>query len=218
MGPILQSVRDLFAAGGWAMWPLLALSLLGAALSVERLLFWITTDRPGRRRFLQQLTSRLRSGDAPGARALIARDGSVYARVAEGLLDRTPSDAAALELVESVRPVIDRFTTTLSTIITAAPLLGILGTVTGIIESFQLLGASGSESAVNVADPAQVASGIAEALVTTAFGLLVATAVLFPFAWARGAAERCLGRLETLAAAAMQGRERVKPNRNDARD
>ncbi len=207
MARLLQAVQELFAAGGWAMWPLLALSLIGAALSVERLLFWIATDRPGRRRFLDQLTHRLRAGDVPAARALIARDSSVYARVAEGLLERTASDAAALEMVESVRPMIERFSGTLSTIITAAPLLGILGTVTGIIESFQLLGAAGGDPSVDVSDPAQVATGIAEALVTTAFGLVVATAILFPFAWARGASERCLGRLESLAAAAIQGRE-----------
>jgi biopolymer transport protein ExbB len=63
----------------------------------------------------------------------------------------------------------------LDTIITMAPMLGILGTVTGIIKSFNLLGT------VGVADPRAATSGLAEALITTAAGLIVALATLVPF-------------------------------------
>ena len=62
----------------------------------------------------------------------------------------------------------------LDTIITLAPMLGILGTVTGIIQSFDLLGSSGVE------DPTGVTAGIAEALITTAAGLLIALAAVIP--------------------------------------
>jgi biopolymer transport protein ExbB len=70
----------------------------------------------------------------------------------------------------------DRFMASLSTIITAAPMLGILGTVTGIITSFDLL--SGGQAMV---DPRAVSGGISEALVATASGLVVALISLFPF-------------------------------------
>ena len=68
-----------------------------------------------------------------------------------------------------------RFMGVLDTMITVAPLLGIFGTVLGIIDSFQILGAAG------IADPRAVTGGIAQALITTAFGLSIAILSVFPF-------------------------------------
>ena len=201
MGGAIDTIGDLITRGGWVMWPLLVLSLISATLCVERILFWVTTHKPGRGAWVNQLAGRLRVGDTVGARAILAGDSSLYAQAASQLIDREPSEEAALEAVENVRPAIERFSTTLSTIITAAPLLGILGTVTGVIASFRVLGASGEA----VTDPAKVADGIAEALITTAFGLVVAMATLFPYAAFRTAADRCFSRLEVIAAAGIQG-------------
>ncbi|MEM7622209.1 MAG: MotA/TolQ/ExbB proton channel family protein, partial [Planctomycetota bacterium] len=89
------------------------------------------------------------------------------------------------------------------TIITAAPMLGILGTVTGIIRSFSLLG---GEAAVT--DPAAIAAGIGEALFTTAFGLTVALITLFPHAAFRSQADRCLARFEVLASTVIESTSR----------
>ncbi len=197
-----DTLREIFERGGWVMWPLFALSLVSLALSVERLLFWGSTHRPGRAAWLDRLSDRLRVGDWTSARAISAKDSTVYGRVIARLLARTPTDAAVFELIELERPRIERFALVLSTIITASPLLGILGTVLGIIDSFQLLGAAGDNP---ISDPTQVAGGIARALVTTAFGLVVSAFTLFPYAFARASASRCLGRLEALGAAAIQG-------------
>ncbi len=90
----------------------------------------------------------------------------------------------------------------MSTIITAAPLLGILGTVIGIIRSFRILGAP---SEGQLTDPSAVSAGIAEALLTTALGLIVALVTLFPYMIFRANMERALGRLESVIAAAQQG-------------
>ena len=199
----METARTIFERGGWVMWPLLSLSVVSVALSAERLLYWASVHRPGRGRWLRALAGRLRAGDAPGARAMVARDRSVYSRVAEALLDRPAGDAAAVEIIEAQRPEIERFSVALSTIITAAPLLGILGTVLGIIDSFQILGAAAGGP---VADPSLVADGIAKALITTAFGLIISAFTLFPYAMARASASRCLGRLESLAAAAIQAK------------
>jgi len=212
--PITSTLQTVFESGGWVMWPLLALSVLSVGLSVERILFWSVTHRPGRRRWLASLGAALRRGDASSVRAVCARDGSVYSAVAQGLMDREHIDAALVEFVEQERPRIERFSGVLSTIVTAAPLLGILGTVTGIIESFRLLGAGGA-GAAPVTDPSAVASGIAEALITTAFGLVVALVTLFPYVAFRASINRCLGRIEALGASAIEGRNRAAKPRHD---
>lgn len=80
-------------------------------------------------------------------------------------------ESAAAEEIKRMR----RFTTVLDTMITVAPLLGIFGTVIGIITSFELLGASGIEH------PQAVTAGIAQALITTAAGLGIAILSVFPF-------------------------------------
>lgn len=197
-----ETAREIFERGGWVMWPLLVFSVVSVALSLERSFFWMATHRPGRTNWLDRLADRLRVGDWPAARAITAKDGSVYGRVTAKLLDRSPTEATLIELIELERPKIERFGLALSTIITAAPLIGILGTVLGIIDSFQLLGGNGGGP---ISDPTLVAGGIAKALITTAFGLIVSAFTLFPYAMLRANASRSIGRLEALGAAAIQG-------------
>ena len=105
-----------------------------------------------------------------------------------------------MQAVDSIRSGLDRYMVVLSTIITAAPLLGILGTVIGIIQSFQLLGSQST-----LTDPREVAGGIASALITTAFGLIVALVTLSPYMIFKAQSSNALGRLETLIAAAQSG-------------
>jgi len=201
MQDALSAIGDLMRTGGWVMWPLAAMSLVALTLSAERLIFWTAAHRPGTTRWLARLAEALRAGKTDNARGLCDASGSFYARFTARLIDRGRAPAAALELIEELRPALERFGPALSTIITAAPLLGILGTVTGIIESFQLLGEGGPA----VSDPAQIAGGIAEALLTTASGLVVAVVALFPYALHRASLRRAMSRLEMIAAAAEQG-------------
>ncbi|MHC4945894.1 MAG: MotA/TolQ/ExbB proton channel family protein, partial [Planctomycetota bacterium] len=86
-----------------------------------------------------------------------------------------------------------RFMMVLDTIITLAPLLGILGTVMGIIDSFDLLGQKGAR------DPMAVTGGIARALITTATGLGIAILTLIPYNFFRAAIERRLNAIEEVA-------------------
>ncbi|MCA9305257.1 MAG: MotA/TolQ/ExbB proton channel family protein [Phycisphaerales bacterium] len=187
----------LFEKGGPVMWPLLVMSVISVALTLERGVFWVRTHRPGRRKWLFSLAEALRTGDRASAKAIAADDSSLYADAADLILARKVGPASAVELAETFRPVFDRFSLTLSTVITAAPLLGILGTVTGIIRSFQLLGGSAQVTDINA-----VAGGIAEALITTAAGLVVALITLFPYMVFRAQSDRCLGNIELLVASA----------------
>ena len=201
---IEASIQDLVLImnrGGIVMIPLLILSVLSVALILERCWFWIFQGGIGSEVRLEKLNTMFRKGDDNIAK-FVQRDSSVYGKVANSIIQNGASDAVAMGAVESQRPRINRFMVALSTIITAAPLLGILGTVVGIIQSFQLLG----EQSV-LTDPSDVAGGIAAALLTTAMGLTIALVTLFPYMIFRGWVTSSLGRLETLIASAQQGEE-----------
>lgn len=179
---------------------LLAVSIISLTLIGERILFWISMHRGRRIKKLGRLVDALRTGNRAVAEGLVKNDNTAYGNLARRLLDIGATEAVAVEAVENQRPRIDRFMTSLSTIVTAAPLLGILGTVVGIIQSFDIIGKQ-----TTLEDPRVVSAGIATALLTTALGLIVALMTLFPFMIFRVQVERSIGRMESLIAAAQQG-------------
>jgi biopolymer transport protein ExbB len=206
-------VAMLIERGGYVMVPLLALSVISLTLIIERVWFWAATHGPRRAVRLARLNDALRNGRNDVVSTLVEGDRSPYAPVAQTLLRHGASDAVAMEAVEAQRPRLDRFMVTLSTIITAAPLLGILGTVVGIIQSFRLLGEQST-----LTDPRDVAGGIAAALLTTALGLIVALMTLFPYMIFRSHVDRALGRLESIVAAAQQGASQAVGKAGSRRD
>lgn len=194
----IERLSELMDRGGVVMWPLLFMSILSVALTFERTVFWFTLNRSVRRHF-ERFLKALRSGDRDSVKALVASDSSIYGELAARLAEGGDSDSASVEVVESRRPRIERYMLVFSTIVTSAPMLGILGTVLGIIRSFELLGAQET-----ITDPREISAGIAEALITTAFGLVVALIALVPYMAFRGQVERALGRFEAMAAAAHE--------------
>ncbi|MBE9102447.1 MotA/TolQ/ExbB proton channel family protein [Vacuolonema iberomarrocanum] len=170
---------DLFLAGGIVMWPLLGFSVVAIALIVERLVFWVRVNRRQRRvvrdvlrtypeDFQTSLLKLRQNIDLPIAR--------IFLEALE--VDHFPPHAFQLTLegaTQAELPIMRRFNTIFDTITTTAPLLGLLGTVIGLIRSFATLnlGNVGAESAI------QVTGGISEALVSTAAGLVVAVFTLF---------------------------------------
>lgn len=198
---LMQPFFDLMDRGGWVMWPLLFLSVLGLTLCFERAWFWLRMSSGASLARAKHLGELLRHGDAKAARMLSDKDGSIYGKVVASLLKERMSEAAAIAAVDEQRPRMERFMGTLSTIITAAPMLGILGTVTGLIRAFNILSIEG------VTDPRAISPAIAEALITTAAGLAVAIIVLFPYNAFRAQLDRSLGRIETLIAAAQSRSE-----------
>ncbi len=197
----LDGLSDLIVRGGVLMAPLIALCIISVTLTLERCWFWLTLHRPGRRRVWDALGQALRSGEGSKIRTVLDGDASVYGRFVRQVWSQGATDAVVMEAVEGQRPRIDRFMNALSTIITAAPLIGILGTVIGIIQSFNLLG-----EGATLTDPRPISAGIAQALLTTALGLVVALITLFPYMAFRAQADRALGRMESLAASAQQGK------------
>lgn len=164
----------LFHKGGLIMWPLLAASLTALSVAFERALT-VWKDRRSRRPAdVAALLAELRKGE-PMRAAAIGRESTdpVARALAKGV---SSAQFAAAYQREAVRELarLSRGTHVLDTIITLAPLLGLLGTVTGMIRSFGLL--SGELDA-----PAAITGGIAEALIATAFGLCIAIVSLIPF-------------------------------------
>jgi biopolymer transport protein ExbB len=193
---VIDRMIQFFEAGGWVMYPLLLMSVLGFGIVIERTLFWV---RNSTRRELSQFrkyADLVESGERETLAAVSSNDQTSVGKLAYWASSRKRvSEDAVLATIEMIRPGLEARNWILNVIVGAAPLLGILGTVVGIIESFDLLG-----QASEVSDPTIVAGGIAEALYTTASGLTIALLALFPAAYFKARANASLSRLETLGA------------------
>lgn len=212
MDAVTQAISDLISRGGWVMWPLAVVSVIGLTLILERAWFWLRVDGPGRAARLDELGRHLRAGRLDDAAAMARADRSIYGRLVGRLLEERPSTEAASAAAQSQLPAMERYMPTLGTIITAAPMLGILGTVTGIIRVANVF-----RSDTAVTDPAAILPGIGEALLTTVVGLIIALVVLLPFNAFKARIDRAVGRMEVLVASLMAGTHADKPapRRND---
>lgn len=167
----------MFTSGGPLMYPLLACSVLVLFVAIERLLFWIAIDLRRDRALLDEVLELCRKGEWETVREKVRASQDYVIRILiTGIVHRDFSLSKAMESAgtEQLKRM-NRFMGVLDTMITVAPLLGILGTVTGIIGSFEILGTTGIE------DPRAVTGGIAQALITTAAGLSIAIVSVFPF-------------------------------------
>ncbi len=173
----MAGVGELVRAGGPVMVGLLACSFVALTVVFDRLLFWWRLERRRDRRRVDAVLETCQHGRWQEALEVAAGCEDFVVRVlACGIVHRQFSLTAALEAAaaQEVKRM-QRHMAVLDTLITVAPLLGILGTVTGIIASFDVLGQHG------VAQPQAVAAGIGQALVTTAAGLVVAIGSLVPY-------------------------------------
>lgn len=205
----LEQVVTALRSGGPVIIPIVGLSVVSVGVTIERAIYWRRIHRRESVAAVGRLTEALREGNAERVRGLVEGKDTPYADVVRRLMDRGAGDGVAVEAVEEARGSIDRFLPLLATIVAAAPLLGVLGTVFGIIRSFKVLGAKQT-----LVDPSEVSGGIAEALTSTAAGLCVAIFTLFAASIFRGQAEKAIGRLEGLIAAAQQGFGTAGPPRS----
>ncbi|MBU7584334.1 MAG: MotA/TolQ/ExbB proton channel family protein [Nostoc sp. TH1S01] len=166
---------DLFVAGGVVMWPLLAFSVVGIALIIERVRFWYRINTR-QNRVVREVLNLYRLDNVVGALDKLQKNADLpVARIflaALQLEEPTPEEfRLALESeAQAEIPVLKRFQNMFDTIIGLAPLLGLLGTVLGLIVSF----ASLNLGDVGGTKTTGVTAGISEALVSTASGLIVA--------------------------------------------
>ncbi len=163
---------ELVKAGGWLMVPILLCSVAAMAIVAER--FWtLQQRRVAPQNLVVQVWQWARAGEISEQRLRNLRDGSALGRIlAAGLANRDREREVMKESIEDVgRHVIhdlERYLNALGTIASITPLLGLLGTVIGMIKVFAVITTQG------VGDPGVLAGGISEALITTAAGLTVA--------------------------------------------
>ncbi|MGA8240665.1 MAG: MotA/TolQ/ExbB proton channel family protein [Desulfobacterales bacterium] len=186
---------NIFLSGGPVMYPLLACSIISLTVVIERLVFWITLNHHRNRQLLNEIMDLCESGDWEAVRRKTAGSKDPIVKILiSGILHRRYSmikamEASAADEIKRMR----RFMNVLDTMITVAPLLGIFGTVIGIIQSFDVLGTSGIEH------PEIVTAGIAQALITTAAGLGIAILSVFPYNYFNSLVENAAIQIEKYA-------------------
>lgn len=197
---IIMTLASWFAAGGIVMIPLLGFSILEIALSIERTYFWYRIDRRQRRVLLEALSHYEQNDVAAAMQKLKQNIALPASRIfLEALeMDNAPPQVLSLTLdgaTQAELPILRRFSTLFDIIITASPLLGLLGTVLGLIRSFDSLdlGQMGREGTTIVT------GGISEALVSTASGLVVALFALLVSSVFRGLYRRQLALIQEYA-------------------
>lgn len=186
---------EVFLKGGPIMWPLLATSIAALAVVLERLSFIWTEKRRRQPMLVDKIISLVERGDIESAVKTGNGSSDFVARtLTYALVHR--EEALSSALLRAANQELKRFNcglAVLDTIITLAPLLGLLGTVTGMIHAFGLLGGSELEA------PAAITGGIAEALIATAFGLGIAITALIPFNYLNARLEEARHEIEDAA-------------------
>jgi len=186
------SLIGYFKKGGPIMYPLLCVSILAMSVVLERLVFLAREKKSRDPEVVDEILARIQDADVGGAVRAGSKTRDFVARaLIYGIQHREKSLTNAL--IRSAGTEIHRFTrgiSILDTCVTMAPLLGLLGTVTGMMGSFGMLG--GAE----LSAPSQITGGIAEALIATAFGLGIAIASLIPMNYLHQQAEKAKHEIE----------------------
>jgi biopolymer transport protein ExbB len=190
-------VVQFFLEGGPVMWPILACALVAVAVVGERTFWWLRERGKREPQKLEQLLAALENGDVPAASNLSARsEDPVIRMIGRGLAHIGhvhTSLLGALQLAAGIElKRAGRFLTVMDTLVTLAPLLGLLGTVTGLMRAFLSVG--NAELSV-----AAVTGGIGEALIATACGLGIAIFSLIPFNFFSAKVAQLQFELETAA-------------------
>lgn len=178
----MQQIAGMWLAlryGGAMVYPLLVLGVLAMTIVLDRAAaFWLCLRLPGALRNLVETYAFSWNEIERQIGALTTRNayGQFFAVIA---MNRTKPawwvESRAGDEAGNIEKTLNRGLWILETIVTAAPLMGLLGTITGMMEAFRMIGGSG------LVAPTQVTSGVAQALIATALGLLIALFALFGF-------------------------------------
>ncbi len=187
------SLGHLFATGGWVMWPLAIFSILTWTIVFERAFVYFSL-RPKLNQIAQSLMQSLKAGDLQAARQICHNQKPYVGELFLSTLDTKQKRETTERVTERNRlrlmAHLRKHLWILGTIGSAAPFVGLLGTVVGIVRAFSEMSAKGSGGF------AVVAGGISEALVATAAGLIVAIVALLTYNTFVNAANQTLSSLK----------------------
>jgi biopolymer transport protein ExbB len=195
----MQDINEALQAlkfGGAMVYPLLVLALLALIISIDKLfVYWRYVRLP---QTLLNLVETYGFAWADLERALSTlAPNNYFARFFRVIIENRTKPAWWVESragdeAKLIENALSRGLWVLETIVTAAPLLGLLGTITGMMHSFQLIGGKG------LVDPIGVTGGVAQALIATALGLLIAITALFAFNYFSQRQSQVLDEMERL--------------------
>ena len=187
-------VFQFFLKGGPVMWPILLCALAAVAVVGERVFWWLRESGKRDIKRREQLLAALEHSDlAEGQRVAQGSDDPVVRMIRQSLNHEHESIPVALQMSAGIElERAGRFLNVLDTLVTLAPLLGLLGTVTGLMRAFLKVGSA--ELSVMA-----VTGGIGEALIATACGLLIAIVSLVPLNYFSGKLARLQFEMETAA-------------------
>ena len=203
---LANTVVETFIKGGWVMWPILATFFLALCVILDRVIWWLRFRATLQSAKQDQARDAIGTGDFQAAWQLTRNTPDPFLQnLGEGMTHAHTSMLAAMQL--HANHLIEKSEArmwVMSTLITLAPLLGLFGTVVGIMGSFSFVG---NEEL----GPAKVSGGIAEALIATACGIAIAILCLLPYnffrkrvAVLRGSLERWINHTELLAKSARE--------------
>jgi len=165
---------QLLMGGGWMMIPIIACSLFALTISIERFMYF---QKFKASRLAPKMLTLIEQQKFTDALAIAEHQPSPVLRViSSGVIHRSASPTKAMEATAIVELTkMKRGLPALDTVITLGPLLGLLGTIIGMIDSFGIMSESG------LGNPHAVTGGVAEALICTAAGIFVAVTTLIPY-------------------------------------
>lgn len=188
---------SIIEAAGWPIWTIILASVVSLAIIFERF-YSLRQSLVAPAGLLEDVLNRSQAGDTRALYEQLANGAPLARILAAGLKNQRASREVMKEAIEEAGRVVahelERFLTTLGTIAAMAPLLGLLGTVVGMIEIFGSQG--GATGGMGSGNPAQLAHGISVALYNTAFGLMVAIPALIFWRYFRSRVDAYLLTLE----------------------
>ncbi|MEJ5261482.1 MAG: MotA/TolQ/ExbB proton channel family protein [Ignavibacterium sp.] len=193
-----MNLFEIFLKGGFIMWLILATSVVGLAVVIDRFLV-LRKARINVPAFMVRIRGFIKKKDISGAISYCMEEKSPVANIVrKGLKKYKYGHDRVKEAIENAGSQeiskLEKGLTILATVAGIAPLLGFLGTVTGMIQAFMTI-----QDLAGAANPSDLAGGIWEALITTAFGLIVGIPALAFYNYFLSAVKRLVGEMETVA-------------------
>ncbi len=186
---MIEAITDMFVRGGAVMWVIAVISTAGLSLVVERWFYYAKVDRDTKRflsfSFPEAVKGKLPQSYPPSPIAQILMTGLIH-------IKRTPEEVEALmrETALGELPKMERNLSTIAVIGSILPLLGLLGTVIGMISTFEVISSQGT------GDPKLMAGGISQALITTQAGLATAIPFIFLHSYLTNTYNRLVGLID----------------------